>query len=245
MPVNLGLDGFIAAVSKRHASGYRKRVEDVLEAAAKSDRNQFQQGAVITSAQIKPLAAGVIVEYAGATVPTGFLECNGAEVPRANFVDLHAAIGDIYGTAQAATHFKLPDLAGASVTGAGGTRSAGPGIAVGDTHDSDTVTLTTANLPRHAHAVSAESAEAGAHGHGWTRIAGFAFNAGGRREGNPGRDSRFGVPGISVGQVTAGAGTLAAGSHTHTIDGDIEDTGEGTAISVQQPSLAVMMLIKT
>lgn len=245
MPVNLGLDSLIAAVSKRHASGYRKRVEDVLEKAGKSDRNEFEQGAVITAAQIAPLAAGVIIEYAGATVPTGFLECNGAEVPKANFPDLHTAIGNTYGAAQSDSDFKLPDLRGASVTGAGGTRSAGPGTAVGDTHDSDTVTLTAANLPLHAHAVSADSDEGGAHTHGWTRPASFTFNAGGRREGDPGRDSRFGEPGVSVGQLTAGAGTLSAGAHTHTISGDIEDAGEGTAISVQQPSLSIMMLIKT
>lgn len=244
MPVNLGADSLVAAATKALVAGWRKRVEDVLEKLGRSDLNEFGQGAVITAEQITPIAAGTVIEYAGATVPSGFLECNGAEVARATFPDLFAAIGTAYGDAQAATDFVLPDLRGASVTGAGGSRVAGPGVAVGSTHPLDTVALTVANLPEHDHAVAVTSGEAGSHAHGWTRYPNFTFNAGNTREGGTGRDSRWGA-GISYGERTDGATTLLAGSHTHAITGTIEETGEGTGMLVQQPSVAVLMLIKT
>lgn len=244
MPTNLMVDGLVAAVSKSVVTGYRKRVEDVLEKLGRSDLNEFGQGAVITAAQITPLAAGQVIEYAGDAVPSGFLECNGAEVPRANFPDLFAAIGTAYGDAQAAADFVLPDLRGASVMGAGGTYVAGPGVAVGSTHPIDTVTLVAGNLPRHDHAVAVDSAAAGSHAHGWTRYPTFTFNAGGPREGDPDGDDRWGA-GVSYGERTDGATTALAGSHTHAITGSIEETGEGTAMLVKQPSVAMLMLIKT
>ena len=247
MPVDLGLDNLLDAATKRYASGFRKRIEDLIEAAFKSDRNAFETGATITAAQLNPLSAGQQIEYAGDTVPTGFLECNGAEVRASDYPDLFAAIGSTYGTAQAAGHFKLPDLRGASVTGAGGTRSAGPGTAVGDTHDSDTVTLAAANLPRHRHAVSQTSDSAGAHTHNWTKYPNVAINTGiGGQHRDPRNDHLFGLPGVSYGEFSDDAATGTGGGHVHaTFEGDIDDAGSGTALTVQQPSLAVMMLIKT
>jgi microcystin-dependent protein len=45
------------------------------------------------------------------TVPSGYLECNGASLLRADYSDLYTAIGTIYGTADG-THFTLPDFRG-------------------------------------------------------------------------------------------------------------------------------------
>lgn len=246
MPVDLGLDNLLDAVTKRHASGFRKRVEDLIERAFKSDRNDFETGATVTAAQLNPLSPGQVIEYAGDTVPAGFLECNGAEVRATDYPDLFAEVGSKYGAAAAAGHFKLPDLRGASITGAGGTRIAGPGTAVGATHDSDTVALAAGNLPRHRHAVSQDSDSDGAHTHNWTKYPNVTINPGvGGQHRDPRNDHLFGLPGVSYGEFSDDAATGASGPHTHTISGNIEDAGSGTPMAVQQPSLVVMMLVKT
>ena len=175
MAVNLGLDTLISAVTKRPVSGFRKAVEDLIEAAWKSDRNRFGSAATLTQAEQTGLLTGQLIDFAGTVAPTGFLECNGAEVSRTQYADLWQAIGTTYGAAQAATDFKLPDFRGASATGAGGTRIAGPGTAVGATHDSDTATLAAANLPQHAHSIDDQSDEDGGHTHQWTRYPPFGF----------------------------------------------------------------------
>ena len=55
---------------------------------------------------------GTIIHYAGRTVPSGWLICNGANVSRTDYAALFAAIGTIYGTGDGSTTFGLPNLDG-------------------------------------------------------------------------------------------------------------------------------------
>jgi len=54
---------------------------------------------------------GSIVIWPTETVPTGYLECNGASLLRTDYASLYSVIGTIYGAADAA-HFNIPDLRG-------------------------------------------------------------------------------------------------------------------------------------
>lgn len=60
--------------------------------------------------------AGVVDIFAGATIPQGWLECNGASLLRADYPELYTAIGTTYGSADS-THFTLPNLKGRVVVG--------------------------------------------------------------------------------------------------------------------------------
>lgn len=53
---------------------------------------------------------GTIIHYAGRTVPSGWLICNGANVSRTDYAALFAAIGTIYGAGNGSTTFGLPNL---------------------------------------------------------------------------------------------------------------------------------------
>lgn len=55
--------------------------------------------------------AGIVVEYAGATAPAGWLDCDGAAVKRAEYANLYAAIGTAYGVGDGSTTFNLPNVA--------------------------------------------------------------------------------------------------------------------------------------
>lgn len=61
--------------------------------------------------------AGTVISFAGATAPTGYLVCDGQEVSKASYPELYAAIGDLWGTPQSGTNFKLPDLRGQFLRG--------------------------------------------------------------------------------------------------------------------------------
>ena len=53
---------------------------------------------------------GTVQLYAGASIPDGYLLCNGAAVSRTDYADLFAAIGTIYGTGDGSTTFNVPDF---------------------------------------------------------------------------------------------------------------------------------------
>ena len=54
--------------------------------------------------------SGTIIQFAGKTIPDGYLSCNGALVSRTQFADLFAAIGTTWGTGDGKTTFKLPNM---------------------------------------------------------------------------------------------------------------------------------------
>lgn len=82
---------------------------------------------------VAPLA-GMIVPFIGATIPDGWLACDGSLLAAAEFPALAAAIGFRFGGAGG--RFALPDLRGAAPLGAGavaagqGVAGAVPGLAV-------------------------------------------------------------------------------------------------------------------
>lgn len=74
------------------------------------------------SAAIPP---GTIIHYAGRTVPSGWLICNGANVSRTDYKALFAAIGTTYGAGDGSTTFGLPGLNGRFLEGTTSTSSVG------------------------------------------------------------------------------------------------------------------------
>lgn len=68
---------------------------------------------------------GTLIHYAGRTVPSGWLICNGANVRRTDYAALFAAIGTIYGAGDGATTFGLPNLDGRFLEGTTSTSSVG------------------------------------------------------------------------------------------------------------------------
>lgn len=63
------------------------------------------------------MPAGTIASYAGASVPTGWLLCNGANVSRTTYANLFNAIGTRWGAGDGSTTFALPDSDGRVLQG--------------------------------------------------------------------------------------------------------------------------------
>lgn len=60
---------------------------------------------------------GSVFTMATTTVPSGYLECNGAAVSRSTYADLFAAIGTTWGSGNGSSTFNVPDLRGEFVRG--------------------------------------------------------------------------------------------------------------------------------
>ena len=102
------------------------------------------------------LPAGVMMDYAGSTVPTGWLLCDGSAVSRTTYARLFAAVGTSWGIGDGSTTFNLPP--GGIVT-VGYKSSDTDFNAVGKTGGAKTHTLTTSEMPAHTHTVSQGNVE--------------------------------------------------------------------------------------
>lgn len=60
---------------------------------------------------------GTILAFAGATIPVGYLLCDGSEQKIASYPALAAVLGTLYGTASDPDYFVLPDLRGKTAMG--------------------------------------------------------------------------------------------------------------------------------
>lgn len=144
-----------------------------------------------TPAQVSDLGlpVGTIVSYAGATVPTGWLLCDGSAINRATYSTLFTAIGTAYGVGDGVTTFELPDMRGRFPFG---KATAGTGSTLGAEFGSIDHTHTG---PSHSHTIAEQAA-------GVTGAASTGTTS---------------VPSATV-AVQSGAGTtVATDTHTHTL----------------------------
>jgi len=177
---------------------------------------------------IEGIPTATIVPWSSSSVPTGFLECNGAAVSRSTYSALFAIISTTYGAGDGASTFNLPDLQDNVAMGKSGTKAlastggantvAASGTVGGSTANA---TLSTAQLASHTHPVNT--------------------NIGGYSPGSPGqtRTQIIGTPSrptfVTLGNTGSGTG------HSH----NMSATFSGTATSVVQPYLTIIYIIKT
>ena len=126
-------------------------------------------GAITNSIPTPPV--GSMMAFAGATAPTDWLFCDGAEVQRAVFNTLFQVIGTQYGTPSNSSVFKLPDLRGRFPLGKDNMSNPGLGQGSADRVTSPTAdglglgagnekkTITKENFPNHEHTLKANNGD--------------------------------------------------------------------------------------
>ncbi len=89
---------------------------------------------------------GQILFFATISLPAYCLPCDGASYLRADYPQLFAAIGVLWGSADG-THFNVPDFRDKTLVDAGSS------FAITDTGGEQAHTLTIAEMPTHSHAI--------------------------------------------------------------------------------------------
>jgi len=168
------------------------------------------------------LPIGMVVSFAGNTIPDNMLFCDGATLDRVVFADLFAVIGTIYGSPTAAT-FMLPLMNDQIIRGADDSRGADLTDPVRTTGSKQlwatgapTTPFVINALQNGTHVHTGENPTSGSHTHTTTT------SVGGTNGNNPSRHQQF----TSNEWFTGYSGT-----HTHTVrPSSTNDHGHGTPI---------------
>lgn len=186
----------------------------------------------IDNAIFNSVPAGAVIDFAGASAPSGWLLCYGQAVSRTTFAALFTAIGTTYGTGDGSTTFNVPDARGRVIAGQddmGGTSadrltglSGGiDGDTLGAVGGSQSHTLSTTEIPAHSHGVTDPG-----HAHQQRRDDNLGGGGGGTPDANYG-NLEYGLTSSSTTGIS------------------IQNTGGGGAHNNVQPTLILNKIIKT
>jgi microcystin-dependent protein len=196
------------------------------------------QGHALTAAAPGVIAtdipAGVMFDYGGTSVPTGYLACDGTVVSRTTYAALFTAIGTTWNTGgEPGTDFRLPNLNRRATVGSGGSGTGTLGNAVGNIGGAETHTIGTTNLPASGLSIPSLSVSVS------TAVTRIESGAGAVADGitygsSDGVDTR-----AVAGNLPGFPGTGSTGT------GTTGNMGSGSAMNIMQPSAVVRKIIKT
>ena len=167
---------------------------------------------------IEGVNTGIVVPWGSASIPSGFLLCDGTSYSTSTYAALFAVIAYTYGGSGA--NFNVPDLRDRTVAGVSNTKSLAQAIGANTVTPTGNIagstgatTLATNQIPSHSHSTPG----------------GGSMDSG----------SVGSAPGQSPGATSGNTG----GGQSH--DHNLSATFSGTANSVLQPTLVLNYIIKT
>lgn len=199
----------------------------------------------LSAAGFSMIPPGCIMAYGGASAPGGWFACDGATVSRVTYSGLYAAIGTTYGVGDGFSTFNLPNMQGRMIVG---QSSSGSFTSRGGTGGSESITLTTGQMPSHSHTGTVDSS--GAHTHGITdpghthtqTTINDDFNNSGANPPGFSADSAGSRTWSNISTNTTGITVNSGGAHTHTFT--TNTTGSGDAIPNMSPYIVIPYIIK-
>ena len=170
---------------------------------------------------IEGIPTATIVPWSSASVPSGFLECNGQTVSRSTYAALFAIVGTTYGAGDGSSTFGLPDLQDNVPVGKSNNK------ALASTGGANTVT-STGNVGGSTANATLSTGQLASHSHSG------GVSQAGTTSPNPN-------PVVAKVNVTNTGNTGSGQGHSHNMSANFS----GDATSVLQPYLTVIYIIKT
>jgi microcystin-dependent protein len=207
----------MATPARRKGSGLGPPQEGRVEQLRQNIQREIDELRAASDSATTALAAamptGVVVPYAGAVAPSGWLLCDGAAVSRFAFQALFAIIGVMYGAGDGATTFNIPDMRDRSPMGANSTVAlAATAGALTTTHSHADGTLAVAS---HSHGVGTFGVDSHSHSDGTLAVASHSHSDGTLAVAS---HSHSADGTLAVASHTHGAGTYVTASHVHALD---------------------------
>lgn len=188
---------------------------------------------------------GTVQMFAGSTIPSGWLECDGSSISSTNYLSLHSVISNTYGgsayTGASGLNFQLPDMRSRVPMAFGSGTGLTPRTTMGQKLGTESHTLTTSHMPSHTHSFTpaGSTTTAGSHSHSSTIPMLCLVNSGGGANLNPGTTfNNYYMQSIMN----------AAGDHSHTLNGTASNTGSagsGSSVDHMNPFFVLKFIIKT
>ena len=197
---------------------------------------------------IEGIPTATIVPWSSASVPTGFLECNGQAVSRSTYSALFAIVSTTYGGGDGSSTFNVPDLQDNVAMGKSGTKalaSTGGANTVANTGNVGTNINVTGNVGGSTGNATLSTAQMPSHSH---------IQKNSPNQGNPVNQNRFNRQQYGQSANNSNTSTHTDGSgtgHSHTMSatftgsGNASSTFTGSSNSVLQPYLTIIYIIKT
>ena len=179
-------------------------------------------GASLTG--IEGIPTGTITSWSDSSIPSGFLECNGATVSRSTYASLFAVIGTTYGAGDGSSTFTIPDLQDNVPVGKSNNK------ALASSGGANTVTAT-GNVAGSTANASLSTSQLASHNHGNNKKRGTAYS------GSAVSASLGGNTSFNLDLTNTGSGS----GHSHNMSANFA----GDATSVLQPYLTIIYIIKT
>ena len=182
---------------------------------------------------VEGVPTGSVFCMAVVSVPTGYLECNGAAVSRTTYSALFAIIGVNYGSGDGSSTFNLPDLRGEFVRGVDRGRGIDSGRNVATSqggqnashNHSVNLTTGTTSLTGDVRGISESFGSFGGSASGvFTKIGGISLG------GTPGNPDANACGGFSI-----------DASHNHSVSGNTGNQGD----EARPRNIAMLYIIKT
>ena len=181
--------------------------------------------------------AGSIMQFGGYNIPYGWFLCDGRSIPTAQWPNLFAAIGHLYGGS--GSNFRIPDFRGRFPLG--WDSRVWYASKPGESHGADQVTLNNNHLPSHSHTIS--------HSHTGTANAAGLHDHAIQTQGDSG-SGKHTTTWVAVGGRTNRSPIRADGTHTHSLStggpsqGSSGRAGGGLPFYVVPKFTAVGFMIK-
>ena len=175
---------------------------------------------------IEGTATGTIVPWSASSLPTGFLECDGAAVSRSTYSALFAIVSTTYGAGNGSSTFNLPNLADNVPIGKSGSK------ALASTGGANTVSVTaTGNVGGATANATLSTAQLASHSHS----GGANLTPTVKNPTDPASENKA---------VSANTGNQGSGSgHSHNMSANF--SGSAVNAAIVQPYLALIYIIKT
>lgn len=167
--------------------------------------------------------------------PDGYLDANGQTLQVSQYQALYALIGITYGGSLGKS-FNLPNMQGRVPVGVGKS-PAGVVLDLGAERGSESVPLTTANLPPHAHNLGASSSV----------VLSVSLNTTGNKTAPDATFNKLAASGTGPGAATIWSDTTTTPAKAvgGSLSGVTDVTGQGSPLTVISPQLALKYCVAT